>query len=275
MRSGLVGLLLATGGCLVLNPAYGGDEGGGGFGSTSGQPTSGVDASSTGSSGDAGSVGGTAAVEESTGFEGTGMVATTATGSTGDDTTTTAVEPGMAVIPADIATCVLQPFMVLPYQGPEQCEFLVTVELVQDPAQRDGLIIDKQFDDAQGRPAWGVLRFDLSQVPDGATITAASLALTVSASPYQNFGVGASGRLRSAAPFDAMTLAVGPPVVGPGDVPIGATNPGELKVLDVTALVGPPGMSAAHLVIEPEDANGRIYMNKTSDAPPTLTVSWQ
>ena len=112
-------------------------------------------------------------------------------------------------------------------------------------------------------------------MPDGATITAASLALTVSASPYQNFAIGASGRLRSAAPFDAMTLVIGPPAVGPGDVPIGATSPGELKVLDVTALVGLQGMSAAHLVIEPEDATGRVYMNKTSNAPPTLTVSWQ
>jgi hypothetical protein len=276
MRRGLVGLSLATGGCLVLNPAYDGssDSDSGDFASVSGRPTSDADASSSGASGDSGSMGGTATGGESTGFDTTGAVATT--GSTGIDgsTGTTAIEPGVAVIPADIATCVLQPFMDLPYQGPDQCEFLVTVELVQDPAQRDGLIVDRQFDDAQGRPAWGVLRFDLSQVPNGATITAASLALTASASPYQNFPIGASGRLRPTDAFDTATLAVSPPVVGVGEVSIGPTSPGDLKILDVTALVG-QGTAAVHLAIEPEEYSGRIYMSKASNAPPTLTISWQ
>jgi hypothetical protein len=275
MRRGWVGLSLASGGCLVLNPAYGGgDDGSGGFGSSSGLPTTGSDASS-GSSGDSG---GTGTGDASTGFDTTGAVATTfATGSTGADASTGAIiEPGVAIVPADIATCVLQPTVELGYQGPDQCEFLVTVELVQDPGQRDGLIVDRQFDDAQGRPAWGVLRFDLSPVvPDGATITAASLALTVSASPYQNFPIAASGKLRSTDAFDMTTLAVGPPIVALGEVAIGATNPGEIKVLDVHPLVALQGTSAVHLAIEPEDPSGRIYMSKASNAPPTLTVSWQ
>jgi hypothetical protein len=273
----LCGLATVMGGCLVPNPSY--VDGTGAAGSTTDASASGTTA--TGTTDGAGTIGGTGTGGESTTEEVTGAVVTTGVdatgGSTGVDTSgTTGVQPGSADIPADIATCALLPTAALAYQGPDECEVQVTIELMQDSALRDGLIVDLQFDNAQGRPAWGFVRFDpTATVPPGAMLTAATLVLTVSPSPAQNFAIASSGQVKPASAFDLTTLAAGAPIVAVDGVSIGLTNPGEIKMIDVTALVASQWPSAIHLAIEPQDYTGRVYMNHKSDAPPRLIVDWQ
>lgn len=283
-RVGWVGCWLVTGGCLVRNPAYDDSESGtgamsgAGVTTSGGASTTGTDATATGS----GSLGGTATGESTAADTGTadtealtGVVETAgATGSTGAGETT-GVVPGVADIPADIATCVLRANANMGYGGPGECESLVPQELMQPPEQKDGMMVDLMWDDASGRQAWSYIRFDLSKaVPQGATITAAILVLTVSSAADQVFSVADTGIVRPAGAFDLATLAAGEPALGMAGVPIGATNGGDVKMLDVTAIVAPQA-PLQHFAVEPQTENGRVFMNAASPAVPVLKVSWQ
>ena len=288
----VLGTWVLLGGCAIDNPVFGladslsrGDT-----------TTSGSDASSTSSTSSTSSASSASSASISSGLEptsssdtgvvGTGTSAVTAGSSETTlepGTTGTSTSSGVATedtgsqpveyteeIVSDLATCVLDPQAKQPYGPPFLCELLVTQELMVGPDDTYGMIVDKAFIDAGGRPAWAVLRFDLGALAD-AQLLSATLTLTVILSDDEPD----SGRIHRATAFDAGTLFTEPPLLdGGGQVDIGLTKFGQAVELTITELVPEPPPQFLYLAIEPLSESPVVYMNGTSDAPPVLKVHY-
>ncbi len=281
------GLAILVAGCAV-NPAFSDSEPGttGAAGSMSVGSTSGTESTETATAGPTttsmgATTGGTATGATSTGIEltTTGEVsATTTIGETTDTGSTTELEtsdtssssgPPMEVmveIVADIATCVLLPFNALPHGGPAECEDLVTKELMVPPDQTYGMIVDQSFNDAGGRAARVYMRFDLSSIPPGAQLLAATLELQV-VLPLMK-----SGQLWRSESFDAAMLATGAPGLLDGEVDLGATMAGQILQVALLGTIPQPTPPWLYLGIAPQDPNPVVYMNRTSSSPPKLKI---
>lgn len=274
----VLGSWVLLGGCAIDNPGFGlADSLSRGDTTTSGSDASSASSISSGleptSSSDTGVVGTATSAVTAESSEATLEPDTTGTstsfGVATEDTGSQPVEYTDEIV-GDLATCVLDLEAKQPYGPPAECELLVTKELVVDPKDTYGMIVDKAFIDADNRPAWAVLRFDLGALA-GAQLLSATLTLTVIISD----AVPTSGRIHRATAFDAGTLATEPPLLdGGGQVDIGLTSSNQTVELMITELVPEPPPQFLYLAIEPVSELPVVYMNGTSTAPPMLTAHY-
>ena len=283
------GLVAVIGGCTMANPAFvvistttvGSSSGV----ETTGSPTSSgttmacasAECTSTGSTsaGSAtGSVDVTMGAEESSleAGETSGSSSTTGTGAA-DTSSSGPGGPFDEVIDADIATCVLSPQDPNFYGGPDSCREAVKSQLEEVGIKdADGMSVDPAFGDANGRPAWVYMSFDLGAL-QGAQLISARLKLEVKAT----FGSPKGGQIRLCGWFDLgllVTEAPGPE--GPVGVDIGPApmGKGEMKSIDITGLIPDPIPPWLYLVIVPQEESGVIYKDAASVLPPSLAVSY-
>ncbi len=132
--------------------------------------------------------------------------------------------------------------------------------------------VDPAFGNANNRPAWVYMRFDLGAL-QGAELTSAVLQLEVRGT----YGSPAGGQIRLCGEFDLGSLDNGAPgPEGPGGVDIGPAQMGfgEIKSIDITGLIPDPVPPWLYLVIVPQSESGVIYRDATSAPPPSLAVSY-
>lgn len=285
VRGGLVAVL---GGCNVANPAFvvvSTTTVGSSVGTeTTGSPTSSgtttacvlAECASTGSiatESTTGSVDWTTGNEESSLEPGetSGSSSTTGTGAA-DTSSSGPGGPFDAVIDADIATCALSPEAPQFYGGPEICQTFVKQQLDEAGVEGDdGMIVDPSFNNANGRPAWAYLRFDLEAL-QGAELTSATLNLEVKAT----FGSPAGGQVRRCGWFDlGLLVNEAPGPEGPTGVDIGPVQMDDgMKAIDIMGLIPDPVPNWLYLVIVPQSESGVIYKDGASAPRPSLAVSY-
>ena len=281
------GLVAVIGGCTIANPGFvvvGTTTVGSSVGvETTGSPTSSgttvecasAECTSTGSisaGGTTGSVDVTMGAEESSLEAGETSGSSSTTGTGAEDTSSSGPGgPFDAVIDADIATCVLRPLDQNFYGGPDICRDAVKKRLMTlGIGGVDGMSVDPAFGDANGRPAWVYMSFDLGAL-QGAELTSAVLKLEVKAT----LGSLAGGQVRLCGWFDLdllVTEAPGPE--GLEGVDIGLAQKGDMKSIDITSLIPDPVPPWLYLVIVPQIEFGVIYKDATSAPPPSLAVTY-
>ena len=282
------GLFVVVGGCTMANPWFvvvdsTTVESSSGVETTGSPTTSGTttacalaECTSTGSisaGGTTGSVDVTMGVGESSSGPGetSGSSSTTGTGAADTSSSSGPGGPFEKVIDADIATCVLRPLDPNFYGGHKSCQDAVKTQLVEFGIEgADGMNVDPAFNNANNRPAWVYMRFDLGAL-QGAELTSAVLKLEVKGT----YGSPAGGRVRLTGGFDLVSLETAAPgPEGPDEVDIGAAQMNDVKSIDITGLIPDPVPPWLYLVIVPQSESGVIYKDATSAPPPSLAVSY-
>jgi hypothetical protein len=204
---------------------------------------------------------------------------TTTTSTTADttdtDTSTTGdtLPPSPLVVAPEFAGCVLLSNIMVPYDGPAVCaQAAKTAGMTADDAP---IAIDLELGPAMGREARAFLRFTVPQELEAATVTKATLALTVLGS---SAAAGPEGDLYMVGEFTADSLENGPPEkvelleIGSVDEPV----PGGVVVRELPPSALVPGQPLL-LGVFASAADSLIIHGPASgpDLAPRLTIDFE
>ncbi|MEZ4380802.1 MAG: hypothetical protein R3A79_05615 [Nannocystaceae bacterium] len=192
----------------------------------------------------------------------------TTTGTTGDPP-----PPSPLVLTPEFAGCVLLSNSMAPYAGPDECAEFAT--LAGNTADKGAIVVDLVLGVGQSREARAFLRFAVPPELADATITKATLTLTVLES---DAAAGPEGDLYEVSEFTAESLNMGHPTLGallesgavdepvPGGVILRDVAP-ELVVAGAPLHLGVVATSADSLVVHGEPSG--------PDLAPRLTIEFE